>query len=350
MASILGLRFLSACLLFLVIPWLNDRDRCLAEKNSNPANPTVRQAKQESMFSIDHPSLVYEIKQTDSISALAFSPDGSMLASAALDNALKICDTRTGREIRTLIEGAKKPHDIFPDGHRIVSMSFSPDGRILASAGDLSLAGRLGGGEVRLWNPASGKLLRNIVVDSTKTAHTRSVVFLPGGKAVLTALEPDRRAEISEWDVQNGALKRKWLSLEERIYSITISPNGRTLAIGFQGEIALFDIQLARWTRTVPEPRYKGLPFSLSYSPDGDVIAGTFDGPIPLLAFNGSATWGKILNEYLKAVHLWNGQGVYLGRMNVPQPGSVTAVAFSPDGQLIAIGCNAAIVRVYRIK
>ena len=140
MASILRLRFLSACLLFLVIPWLNDRDRCLAEKNSNPAHHTVGQAKQKSMFSIDAPSLVYEIKQTDSISALAFSPDGSMLASAALDNALKICDTRTGREIRTLIEGAKKPHDIFPDGYMVRSMSFSPDGRILASAGDLSLA------------------------------------------------------------------------------------------------------------------------------------------------------------------------------------------------------------------
>ncbi|MDZ8139893.1 MAG: hypothetical protein RM049_32165, partial [Nostoc sp. DedQUE04] len=61
---------------------------------------------------------------TNSVYGISFSPDGKMLASASADNTVKLWDTSTGKEIKTLT------------GHTnsVWGISFSPDGKMLASA------------------------------------------------------------------------------------------------------------------------------------------------------------------------------------------------------------------------
>ena len=61
---------------------------------------------------------------TDGVWGVSFSPDSKMLASASRDNTVKLWDTATGKEIKTLT------------GHTstVLGVSFSPDGKILASA------------------------------------------------------------------------------------------------------------------------------------------------------------------------------------------------------------------------
>ncbi|WP_246162571.1 WD40 repeat domain-containing protein [Brasilonema sennae] len=79
---------------------------------------------------------------TDAVVGTSFSPDGKMLATASYDNTVKLWDTATLKEIKTL------------SGHTdaVVGTSFSPDGKILATASFDKT--------VRLWRLDYDNLLR----------------------------------------------------------------------------------------------------------------------------------------------------------------------------------------------
>ena len=75
---------------------------------------------------------------------MAFSPDGRLLATAGDDSTARLWDPATGEHLRTLTGHASEVNGV----------AFSPDGRLLATAGDDSTA--------RLWDPATGEHLRTL--------------------------------------------------------------------------------------------------------------------------------------------------------------------------------------------
>jgi WD40 repeat protein len=81
---------------------------------------------------------------TVQVLSVAFSPDGSQLATASWDRTVKVWDAATGREVRTLT------------GHtdRVTSVAFSPDGKQLASASR--------DGTVRVWDTATGQEVQTL--------------------------------------------------------------------------------------------------------------------------------------------------------------------------------------------
>ena len=98
------------------------------------------------------------------VTAVAFSPDGTLLATASRDHTARTWDTATG-DPRTTLTG---------HNDHVTAVAFSPDGTLLATASDDATA--------RIWDAATG-------------AHLVSLVPLPeGGHATLL---PDGRYKLS---------------------------------------------------------------------------------------------------------------------------------------------------------
>jgi hypothetical protein len=112
---------------------------------------------------LQHP-LHLDLVRDGQVRLVAFSPDGRIIASGSLDATVKLWDTATGKELRTLI------------GHTslVSTLAFSPDGKILASGG-VDFA-------IRTWDVLTGKPLK--VLQQHANGVT-AVAFTPDGKTIL---------------------------------------------------------------------------------------------------------------------------------------------------------------------
>lgn len=104
---------------------------------------------------------------TGAVTQIAFSPDGGVLASGHYDGLIRIWDMRTGTEILN-----------FPTGAVVESLTFSSDGRLLASGG--SFEDNL----VRIWDAGNGELLRELVGHQ---AGVVKVLFSPDSQFLVSA-------------------------------------------------------------------------------------------------------------------------------------------------------------------
>jgi WD40 repeat protein/serine/threonine protein kinase len=115
------------------------------------------------------------------VNGVAFSPNGSLLASASADKTIKVWDVAGGREVHSL------------NGHTsdVWTVVFSPDGSLLASTSD--------DGTVRLWAAATGKFLHTL---EGHVGYHCGVAFSPDGRS-LASVTPDgkHRYRVRVWDV-----------------------------------------------------------------------------------------------------------------------------------------------------
>src|SRR5439155_1498521 len=151
------------------------------------------------------------LRHGDGVCAVAFAPDGKLLASISRDRTLRLWDAATGRQIRQLSE---------PDCE-YYALAFSPDSRTLAAATGDPLRG--GHTAVRLWDVTTGKERTRL------KGHERGVLalaFSADGRRLASAnpFEPVRI-----WDVQTG---QTVVACEEPhgAMALAFSPDGCTLA------------------------------------------------------------------------------------------------------------------------
>jgi WD40 repeat protein len=182
----------------------------------------------------------------DSVMSVSFSPDSEILATASKDKTVKLW-TRNGRLIKTLT------------GHKgwVTGVSFSPDGSMLATASD--------DGTVKLWN-RRGRLLRTL--DGAHNSFVLGVAFSPDGKMLASAGYDN---SVKLWKVDGTLVATLLKGSSDSVTSVAFSPDGLLVASGsYDNKVKLWS---RRGTLLKTLTGHKDSVMSVSFSPDGKVLA-----------------------------------------------------------------------------
>jgi WD40 repeat protein/transcriptional regulator with XRE-family HTH domain len=225
------------------------------------------------------------------VNSVAFSPDGTILASGGGDGAVWLWDVATHRQIAALA-GPTGP---------VNSVAFSPDGTTLATGG--------GDGTVRLWDVATHRQIATLI---GHPGPVTSVAFSADGKTLATGTT-DHKVRL--WDVATHRQIAALTGAAGPVTSVAFSPDGTTLATGGDdGTVRLWDMATHRQITALTGPA--GAVNSVAFSPNGKTLAsGNIDGTLRL--------WDMATGRPVSAP------------LTGPA-GAVNSVAFSPDGRILA--------------
>ncbi len=306
------------------------------------------------------------ISEDNRVISLAFSPDGTRLASGRLDNTIRVWDTTNNNE-----------HIIFQkqqsDSPKV--LVFSPDGKMFASGDD---------NKVRLWDAATGESLATFIGHISKVYN---LAFSPNGSTLTSA---SRDGTVLYWNTKTrDQLPQNITEHTADVRAMSFMNGGSTLAsVGFSGILTLWNLDTGQTTTHMTRTAFEdtmdlAISPTLGFSLDGSILfshgyqknptapAGrTFfirltdvstgrelttlmyskemlSHKLTLSPDGKTAAYGVHSNEYGK-IRLWNIETDKIRDIQfADRPEWIRALAFSPDGDKLVTGTNEGKVQLW---
>ncbi|HSQ55874.1 MAG TPA: hypothetical protein VLM40_09010, partial [Gemmata sp.] len=236
--------------------------------------------------------------------SMAVSRDGKLAAAGTVYNVIRVWDVATGKEISIQADGHDAP---------IHSVAFAPDGKTLVTGGANK--------HIHVWDAASGRQVRQLTGQSAS-----QVSFSPDGKRMASTWLWNKHARI--WDMDRGVeLCQLAHDSADEVHAIGFSPNGKTMVS-------------ASWKRG-DDPKSRGYGFVQSWDASNGKSSKRFE-----LQASHPTTLALSPRGDLAAVGGWGEAPLHLCDLQrsrtrvlpLDRFDAVKAVAFSPDGRLLASG------------
>lgn len=239
------------------------------------------------------------------VTSVVISPDGKRVASAGLDDAIKIWNLDTGELLLTL-KGHTKP---------VNCLAISPDCQILVSGSDDHT--------LKIWNLTTGDSLQ------TLHGHARDInsVAIHAGGQLLASGSEDRTARL--WKLGTGEPLHVFSNLAGMIRAVALSPDGQLLASGgLDNQIKLWSLKQGALSKTLTKSHYNAIN-AIAFTPDGKtLISGSRD----------------------KTIKLWNVSTGEVIRTLSGHSDSVNAIALSANGKLLVSGSSDTTLKLWNIE
>ena len=303
------------------------------------------------------------------IKSVVYSKDGQLVASSSDDKTIKLWNVKTGQLLRTL-----RGHEF-----KVRSVCFSPNGKLLASAGKV----------IKLWEVQTGRLLTEIMGHSGSVS---SVVFSPDGSVLASSSEDKtiklwdvssgkergnlnghfspvtsisfgakgnilvsgaKNKTVNLWDLQSGSILKSFIGHRSVINTVSLSPDDNKLVSASTNSVKIWDVVLGQELRTFPIRNLRSIAVNWI---NNTFVTASWNGAISLRSLddgkeirlikpkNGSiinqlslsSDGNFLVNTASNRIEIRNINNGEQGQEHNSHDGWINSVDFSPDGKLFA--------------